>query len=273
VARAQIDKNSGKAPPSLFVRIIPGRPNLTLAPIGLMHVSVPNSTPEFVGFVANVQTPLEYQDYSPSSDCISRWVLFVPPKTPPPKVQATELEAVLVARESFKGWIDSVRQSCATCVIENEYDFQNWLSQPGKDESDAIVILSHHSGNALFFNETTEQPRVLASAVRRSFASPSLVIVDACGTSEPGASEFIRQFNFRGVMSAVATSTKVEPMLAGKFLAKLMGLFKEHAGDRDYTLSQARFDAVRALEPEFGAKALAFILAGNGALRLCVPHE
>jgi hypothetical protein len=91
-----------------------------------------------------------------------------------------------------------------------------------------------------------------------------------------GASEFIRQFNFRGVSSAIATSAKVEPALAGAFLATFMDLLQRNVKDPGYTVARARFDAVRALgrgeTSEYGAKALAFVLAGNGATRLCEPQ-
>jgi hypothetical protein len=200
----------------------------------------------------------------------------VPPENPPATVKREEFGAVLDARQPVKDWIASFKQSCAACVIDNEFDFQKWLSQSDPRESVAVAILSHHSDNALFFNETTGSPRVLSSAVRRPFASASIVILDACGTSDPGASEFIREFNFRGVSAAIATSTKVEPALAGEFLATFMTLLQKHVNDPSYTVSQARFDAVRVLGrgagSVYGPRALAFILAGNGALRLCVPH-
>jgi hypothetical protein len=97
-----------------------------------------------------------------------------------------------------------------------------------------------------------------------------------CLCNRTGASEFIWAVNFHGVTSAIATSTKVESFLAGKFLATFMSLLQQHVNDAGYTVSQARFDAVRALGrapgSDYGPKALAFILAGNGALRLCVPH-
>jgi hypothetical protein len=243
----------------------------------MMRVILPGGTPEFVGFVANVQTPLEYQDYSPSSSCISRWVLFVPPENPPPKLSSQSFEAVLNARRPFKDWIASFKQICPACVIDNEGDFEQWLGQSGPRESQAIVILSHHSANALYFSEAKNAPHVLSSAVSGRFASPSLVILDACGTSEPGVSEFLREFNFRGVSSAIATSVQVDPVLAGKFLDTLMRLLQKHMNDEGYTIDRARFDAVRALgrapDAGYGATALAFVLAGNGALRLCVPQD
>jgi hypothetical protein len=280
VAKAQAMEKDGKAPPALFVRIIPERQDLRLAPVGLMYVKAPGAAPDFVGFSVNVQTPLEYQDYSPSPDCISRWVLFVPPETPPPTVSRLSLRQVLAARQPFQDWIAATRQSCPDCVIDDETDFDNWLSRPGPRENLAIAILSHHSNNALFFNEDTKVPQVMSSAITRLFGKASIVILDACGTSEPGASEFIRQFNRRGVMSAIATSTRVDPVLAGKFLATFMTLLQQHANDPNYTVSQARFDAVRKLAREkepseelsYGPRALAFVLAGNGALRLCAPH-
>jgi hypothetical protein len=57
-----------------------------------------------------------------------------------------------------------------------------------------------------------------------------------------------------------------------------MDLLQTHSKDASYTLSKARFDAVKALSKTkdrngamYGPRALAFILAGNGAVRACVP--
>jgi hypothetical protein len=67
----------------------------------------------------------------------------------------------------------------------------------------------------------------------------------------------------------------VDPVLAGKFLTEFMDQLKRNVNDPRYTVTRARFDAVRSLGRDeksvYGPKALAFILAGNGAIRLCVP--
>jgi hypothetical protein len=272
MTRAQTAESSGMPPPSLFVRIIPERqPDLTLAPIGLMRARPENGPADFVGFVANVQTPLEYQNYSEAMNCLSQWLLFVPPELP----KGGGLKEVQQARGEFEDWIGAFRKTCPGCVIEEENTFQHWLNEErAPREPRAVAILSHHAANALYFDANRPKP-VLSSAITRRFANPSFVLLNACGTSEPGASEFIRQFNRNGMNTAIATSTIVDPVLAGKFLTEFMDQLKRNVDDPGYTVSRARFDAVRTLgrstKSEYGPKALAFILAGNGAIRLCVP--
>ena len=64
-----------------------------------------------------------------------------------------------------------------------------------------------------------------------------------------------------------------QPGLAGEFLTKFIGSSFGHSNRAQPDIGQARFDAVRELgQGEYGAKALAFMLAGNGALSLCVPN-
>jgi len=110
--------------------------------------------------------------------------------------------------------------------------------------------------------------------------TPSLAIINACGTAQSGATEFVSEFNSQGVVSVIATSTEVEPEMAGKFLSVLVDLLRSNQATRNYTISTARFEAVRKLsampDPNgtpYGARALAFVLVGNGALTLCVPPK
>ena len=63
--------------------------------------------------------------------------------------------------------------------------------------------------------------------------------------------------------------------MGGQFLQIFMDLLKDHP---EYTVSRARFEAVRILREEkgsdgkaFGAQALTFTLAGNGGIHLCQP--
>lgn len=270
-------KSSDAAPPSIFVRLLPTEPTLALVPLNLLRVEMSSHAKEYLGAYADIQTPLEFQDYSVPSACLSRWALFVPPAvTPVPPA----LQAVSDARSAFSTWIDAFRRSCPACVMENETSFGRWLGDTASNDSTAIVTLSHHGTNSLFFYDGGS-PAIQSSAVTRRFASPSLAILAACGTSRPGASEFMRRFNELGVSSVIATSTEVDPTMAGRFLTLFLDLLRKHANDRSrYTVGRARFDAARALSTlndsdgkPYGARALSFVLAGNGSLRACVPPE
>lgn len=274
IHQARAGAKQSKTARTLFVKLVTGEHELILPPIALMRVPLLSNTAEFVGFNVKVQTPLEYQDYSSPGKCISDWLLFVPPYAASPPLP---LKDVSEAREAFgERWINGFKQSCPSCVVEKEEDFQQWLGH-GEPENHAVVILSHHKQNALYLNEVTGQPEILSSDITRDFASPSLVILDACGTFEPGASEFVRAFNFHRVNTVIATTTQVEPLMAGTFLAMFMNALQQHANEKEYTVSDARFDTVRDMgEPEdspYGPKALVFVLAGNDAVKLCLPSD
>ena len=261
-------------PPTIFTRVLQARPDLLLISLSLMQVQLSDKSLEFMGTYANVQSPLEFQNYGKPTSCLSQWVLFVPPeKNPIPP----SLAQVSNARDQFKDWIAAFRQTCKDCVNEDEKQFESWLEDSTSSPSVGIVILSHHSANSLFFYDGGS-PAILSTSVSRNFSFPSIAILDACGTSQPGASEFIREFNQHGVSSVIATSTEVDPVMAGKFLALFMDQLRTHASDVTYTVSDARFDAVHLLAAQndtdgksYGARALVYLLAGNGALRACVP--
>ena len=251
-------------PPTLFVRLLPTIPSLVLTPLNVMHLTLPGGSKVFVGEVANVETPLEFQDYSTPESCISDWTLFVPPKGHLPVPDS--LQDVSEARVAFDPWIHAFSGSCNDCVISTENDFQSWLEKvSGKPKSSAVLILSHHFNNALSFY-SSGNPSVGPEAVQRFFTTPSVVIIDACGTAAPGASEFIRQFNAHGMSTVIATYTEVEPAMAGQFLTLL---FDNLAAHPEYTMSDAKFLAARDLAHQYGPRALAFMLIGNGAVHAC----
>lgn len=272
-------KNHGQEPlakntPTFFVRLIQTHPELVLAPIGLLRIELPDHSMDFLGNRLIVESPLQYQDYSRQSSCLSDWVLFVPPLS-----NNAALRDVEHARTPFADGINSFKASCNNCVMEKEKDFEDWLRGRNPQKGDAVLILSHHdpAQNKLFFYKGGS-PAVQSLAITRDFTPPSLAIIDACGTAQAGATEFVSEFNSQGVNSIIATSTEVEPAMAGSFLSILIELLRSKGQDSTYNVSDAKFEAVRKLStlPDqnglpYGSRALSFILAGNGALRACVP--
>jgi hypothetical protein len=274
-------KRSTDVPSSLFVRFLSNRPSLVLVPMGLMRVPLPGGSKDFLGFSVNIEAPLELQDYSVQSKCISDWVLLVPP--------ASEKSGELADARDYAnaaGWIDLMTKSCPDCTYSDPAKFSDWLlgnTQPlPPTDSQALVVLSQYRNNRLFFDGTVDNPpSVPSGSIRRKFPTPSFAVLDACGTAAPGGSEFIRALNAHGVSSLVATSAAIPGPLGGHFLRIFMELLKNHP---DYTVSRARFEAVRALsevhwtnahneDQPFGAQALEFSLVGNGSLRLCLPKD
>jgi hypothetical protein len=64
--------------------------------------------------------------------------------------------------------------------------------------------------------------------------------------------------------------------MGGQFLKMFMELLAQHP---DYTVSRARYEAVKAVgklhgseDKPYGPEALVFTLVGNGGLRLCMPN-
>lgn len=271
--------------PTFFVRVLPNRPDLVLFPMAMMRVPISSGEEEFVGFRTNVETPLELQDYATFSGCVSKWSFLVPPEPPNPKNPPIGLQDLLIARGMFVDWINAASHFCDHCVHSDIDEFREWL---GKDESSAghaVVILSQHKDNGLFFDRALANPPTISpTSIQRTFEPPSIAIIDACGTSEPGASEFIRTFNMLGVNSVIGTTSAVAPQIAGRFLAILMKLVHDHPNDPKYPIGRARFEAVRTLAQELSPdpkdpksplspQALAFVLAGNASLKVCVPFS
>ena len=267
--------NAG-VPSSLFVRLLSSKPNLVLFPIGLMRIPLPNGSKEFLGFSVNVEAPLELQDYSTPAKCISDWVLFVPPPG-----SRDILGDLADARAYSSDWIDLMTKSCPNCIYSDPTKFTDWLlenSQPTMPTaSQALIVLSQYKNNALYFNGSADNPpSVLSGSIRRSFATPSFAILDACGTAAPGGSEFIRMLNSHGIYSVISTSTAISGPVGGQFLKIFMESLAKHP---DYTVSRARYETVKAVsklrgsdDKPYGPQALVFTLVGNGGLRLCMPN-
>ena len=271
-------KASTEQPSSLFVRLLSSKPSLVLFPMGLMRVPLPDGSKDFLGFNVNIEAPLELQDYTVASNCISNWILFVPPESDNPS-------ALQVARDSARDWIDLMTKACPDCTYTDPEKFTNWLlkgdSSVTPTAGQAVVVLSQYKENELFFNDSGEgpPPSVPSVSIRRLFAAPSFAILDACGTAAPGESEFIRALNSHGVYSLVSTSTAIPGKMGGEFLRIFMELLTKHP---EYTISRARYEAVRELAnvpsndkvpKPYGPQALVFNLVGNGSLKLCMPQQ
>ena len=117
--------------------------------------------------------------------------------------------------------------------------------------------------------------------MNRTFAKPSLAILDGCSTGAPGAVDFIRKLNQQGMASIITTSTGVTPQIAGDFLGCLAGAIRKHGTERDYYLSNAYLNTIECLKDrsmmqggaKYGPLALTYSLLGNGNLKLCVPKK
>lgn len=261
--------NNATIPPSIFVRLLPGRAEpLFLVPLGLLYVP---GYDDFVGLHFRIETPLERQDYTASPGCISKWVLVVPENDP-----AHQYDDMQQARAPFASVIDEFQKSQNSTIYEKMGPFRSWLRQGGGTaESEALLILSHHDSNRLYFDPSDTVESV---SVQRPFLVPSIAIINACGTAKPGALEFVREFNDHGMSAEVATASEVEPRMAGLFAASLIRHLQDHAAETDYGVARARFDAVvevsqmaMATGEKYGPRALIYVMLGNGSIRACTP--
>ena len=277
VAAKIVQEQPGKIAPSLFLRLLPQQPDQAFfIPMGLARVKVAPTRSEFLGFHFRIQSPLELQDYASQTTCISKWTLLVPPAN-------LAGNPLLNARAAFNGWISKFQSFKPNATVYDNLDkFRGWLDtdQTSAGGSTAVLILSHHENNSLFFDQSVSA--IFATNVKRHFAMPSVVIIDACGTANPGAFEFVREFNSHGVSAVVASSVDINGRMGGVFLRMLADGLDRNSGDPTYTLDQAVFEAITKLKTEpdgtggkplkkYGPRALLFGLVGNSNLHVCIP--
>ena len=277
-----VDHHSSDAiAPSIFVRLLPQRPeDAFVVPMGLVRVPLSNGRNEFLGFHFRIQTPLEIQDYSEHTTCPSTWVLLMPP------ANLTD-NPLTDARYEFKDWIDVFLSDTSHATLFDDVDkFKGWLvleQPPGKrPDNYAVMILSHHGNNSLWIDQY--QSSIFAPIIGKMFGNPSIAIIDACGTANPGAFEFVQDFNNHGVFTIIASSVEVDAKLGGDFLRSLADQVSApaHKADSTYTIDRAVYDAIQDLSKQkdasdapvsYGPRALIYGLLGNGNVKICVPRK
>jgi hypothetical protein len=258
-----------KEPASIFVRLVePGASPPLLVPLGLVRVKG-----EFLGFHFRIEVPLQVQEYRPTTACVSRWVMVLPPK------EGGVDEALAQARASVGTFIKW--STAADKVFDNKMsEFGTWLRARSEEETPAtaLVVLSHHFDNQLSF---TTGDTITSESVAREFIRPSVVILNGCGTALPGTVEFIGKLNRNGFETVIATNTQVEGAMAGQFLDCLATALATNSEAADAkSISLAHFNALQCLKTRkspgigakpYGARVLSYTLLGNGDIRLCPP--
>jgi hypothetical protein len=253
-------------PASVFVRMLPqGDDPVPILPIGLMAIKTGAEDPDFLGLQFRVETPLQTQDYRPASTCVSNWVMLVPPRN-------SEFSSVLDRLGNrLKSWKDT------RLVFDDIPKFRTW-ARTSDDEAQSTVLatLSHHDRNRLYFSSES----IMSTAFHRGFASPSIAILDGCGTGNAGAAEIVLALNNRGVEAIVATSTEISPALGAYFLATLDEIASSSAG-KSTPLEMVVFRTLRSLAQRapsdsaapYGPSVLAYALLGNGNVQICATKS
>jgi hypothetical protein len=275
-------------PPSIFVRMLQVSPSRSLPiPLGLLAVRVDEKKEmtrengRFLGEHFLIESPLEIQSYDQPTECLSRWVMVLPPEIP----KDTDISA------ARKQWGSMVSEWAATNALPfGAMDkFMEWLRRPGKtpagDPPTALVTLSHHNANSLYFYPPTvlvDNPLEFGG-INRKFLEPSVAILNGCGTGGAGAVDLIRRFNEKGFSAVIAASTELDGLMAGTFLRMFADEISKSSATKGRTIGSAYWKTIRRLSKEklsdpampepFGARALMFTLLGNSSVLVCPPDR
>jgi len=250
------------SPASLFVRMLPQATDpLPILPIGLMAVPT-GEGPGFVGLQFRVESPLENQDYMAGHTCLSDWVMLIPPEN-----SGLDDARARVA-SNIKHWQNT------RVVFDDIKNFRIWARDNSEDSPATILAtLSHHDRDRLYFRSSES---IMSTGLHRRFASPSIAILDGCGTGNIGAIDIVRALNRNGVTAVIATSTEISPPLAADFLSTLDETLSSRES-ADMPLTLVMFTTLTRLQTKhrsktdgpYGPFVLAYSLLGNGNLKLC----
>jgi hypothetical protein len=248
-------------PPSIFVRtVMPSQPNL-MVPVGLMFVA-----DEFVGFSFRIEQPLPFQSYVAFPGCVGRWVMVLPPD---PSGDADLKDARTAVAKRINGWQP---------VDIRMKPVGDWLMKGPVSDPLAFFVTSHHDSNTIYFEDGDP---ILSKNIQVQFTKPSLAVLNGCGTGGPGATDIIKELSRRGMVGVIATATQVKGEMAGSFLECLAGVMDDPRSRQGLSLGQVHFASVRCLRKMTGhfsngpydARALSYMLLGNGSVSLCQPAK
>lgn len=271
-----VDLRGAKAP-LLYTRMFSSRSDSVLLPMNFMLVTFEDRSDAFLGFSVNVESFLNDVLVSPPQQCVGRLASLLPTTSDDVPLRA--------ARLALGDWASRLNQpSFGSEVVESRdiARFAEWLDRDEHDSSGlGVITLTHNFENKLCFSSETceEIGNIYAMAINRTFADPSFAILNGCGTVGTESAELLEAFSDRGMNTVIGTSAIVKGDIGGHFLRLFLETLHQNAANPAYSISDARFDAVKSLrdvvgrdnDRPYGAAALNFALAGNGTIRICVP--
>jgi len=257
--------------PTLFVRGPTAMRKLHLVlPIGIFPIQW-NNQKDFLGFHFVVENPLPGVGKKQEvTSCLDKWFLALPIS-----------EGDSVVKEAIAKSNTLVQWANKTNEFTDFQRFTKWIEADEELDSNAILaILAHHDQGELYYDLSAGNG-INAHRIQRRFRSPSIAILNACGTGGPSAMPFIAKLSSKGVQSIVATSASVEPGLAGEFLecfAKMLSRQKPLSLSSAYLkalgcLRDKKIDPNVDQSPTYGAQALLYMIIGDGAIPVCTPTE
>lgn len=253
---------------SLFVRTVPfGQKPSFILPLGMLAVKREGRS-EFLGFHFRIEAPLSSQSYVPPPGCLKRWIFVLPELSDATLAEAWNVIADIPFWEKLK------EQG-----FDSTLTFRSWLEDDtAEDPNSLLVVLGHHDQNLIWFDKSRKR-LVPSTLVQRRFLEPSVLVLNGCGTGA-GESDFLERFNANGMAAAIVTSTDTSGPLAGAFLRALYDSINS-ADAQGKTLSHAYFEAIRNVSSlpvpgndkmTYGARALTYVLLGNGTIPICKPE-
>ena len=268
-------------PPRLHFRIIEaGEP--AILPVSFITIplktdgGVPDLIP--IGFHYVLDMPFGDRDTAPPADCITRWMLLYPAYDSAATWDDEKdvvKKAAMRAKNTLATWSDTMKMP--PFPRSSMEKFALWLQDGKEKDGAALVMLAHHAANKMWFAKNEE---ITASLVGRSFTPPAVAILNGCGTGGSAANDFAKRLALNNVHALIVTSTDVQPDLAGDYLNMLAEELKADQLKEGFDLAHAHFHTLLRLRmmdnanntAKYGDRALSFMLAGDGRLRLCAPQ-
>src|SRR5260370_18043106 len=237
---------------------------------------------EHIGYHFRIESPLVNPNYELGS-CVDTWRVLLP--------RGTVDDALKQGRDGLQTGLSRLGQSIPECTsgtatkvcqFTDMNKFASWVNDDNSEQPNtALLILSHHDKNQIYWDQSNPVPAALFNA---QFRSPSVVVFNACGTAKPYETELLNRLNKNGVSSIIATYAQVPGYMAGRFSSFLIDTLNHNKNKTAYPLSQPVYSSAMHLRDEpipvrpgvpagrkYGAFSLLFILVGNGGVQLCVP--
>jgi hypothetical protein len=257
--------------PLLFVRFTENKEGLPfIIPMGLVAVDIEGEKKDFIGYHFKIEAPLKDENILDKPKCITRWVISLPTED--------EEKNLKKAYERISNDVKSIWEANPKVfqVFPDIRSFGKWISKKEKDDTaTAIIVMSHHGKNVL----SDSKDKVLSTNVLRDFTQPSIAVLNGCGTMEPGATDFIKQLNKRGIGTVIATSTSVNAEMAGDFIdclgREVKGII-DNKGNKEVTISEVfvrTLKCLRSKNKNYGTNILRYSLLGDGDQKLCFPKK
>jgi hypothetical protein len=177
-------------PPILFVRVVLPADEIPIV-IPLQLVRAPTLTGEqvFLGQYVEVESPLEFEEYDSTGPCVQNWRFLLP--------QQGMDGPLNLSRKQLEPWLSRITTSRDTVAVQYDLkEFGDWISEGAiTTPTVALLILSHHADDKIYFDSDLQSPAVPSSSFLRKFAPHSLAVVNACGIAAPGAFDIVHQLN------------------------------------------------------------------------------